>query len=167
MPTHPPRSSLLRTTLVCLLASVPVTACGGDGDVPNEAPIGNVERTGSITAANLAIVVDGSGGGVLVGTLVNDGEEADRLVDVQVVDEEGVEVPVEIEGGGVELPVDEAVQLAEAPLVVLSSDALRPGFRPELTLEFEVAPPIVDTASVEPATGPYAGVEVPEVALSR
>lgn len=149
------------TALLLALAGALLSGCGGGGDVPDEAPIGNVERSGTITAANLAIVVDGSGTGVLVGTLVNDGSEEDRLVAVEVVDEDGEAVPVEIEGGAVELPAGDAVQLAEAPLVVLSSESLRPGFRPGITLEFERAEAIVDTVGVEPDTGPYSGVEVP------
>lgn len=150
---------------VLALVAALLAGCGGDGDVPNEAPIGNVERTGEITVANLAVVVDGSGSGVLVGTIVNDGESADTLVGVSLEGPTGEPVPVEVTGGAVELPVDEPVQLAvragEAPLVVLTSDDLRPGFRAPIVLEFDEAPAITDTVGIESATEAYADVEVP------
>lgn len=150
-----PFASLLAATLMLTSACV-----AEDGEAePSE---GQVERNETVTAANLAIVTDGQGRGVLVGTLVNDGAGEDRLVDVDV-EGELVEFPVAVEliDGPVTLPTNTPVRLADDPAVVISSDRLVQGFRAPLELTFESSAPIVTTVTVEPQTDPYADIEIP------
>lgn len=156
------RTRMIRPSAVLMtLALVFMSACvAEDGDAePSE---GQVERTESVTASNLAIVTDGEGRGVLVGTLVNDGGGEDRLVDVDV-EGELVEFPVAVEliDGPVALPTETPVRLADDPTVVISSDRLVQGYRAPLELTFESSAPIVTTATVEPQTAPYEDIEIP------
>lgn len=149
---------VLASFTVVVLAGV-ITGCYADpGDA--EPSIGNVVRTETITAANLAFVSDGEGRATLVGTLFNEGQEADRLVDVDV-ETDGGPVEVELLRGPVDLPLEEPVRLADDPAVLVSSDDLRQGFRARLELTFERSSPISTTATVESRTGPYADVEIP------
>lgn len=152
------RQGSLLSGMVLMLAAF-VTGCYADpGD--DEPSIGNVERNETVTAANLAIVSDGQGNAVLVGTLINNGEEEDRLVDVEVSSESGP-VEVNLTDGPVDLPVEEPVRLAEDPRVTLRSEELRQGFRAPLELTFESSAAISTTVTVESQTGPYADIEIP------
>ncbi|EFQ82468.1 hypothetical protein HMPREF0063_11677 [Aeromicrobium marinum DSM 15272] len=146
------------------MAGLVLATAGCDADPPqHERSSGQVERTESVTAANLVIVVDGDGRGVLIGTLLNRGPGADRLVDVDAEGESLLELPIAVDlvGGPVTLPSDEPVRLAEQPEVVLSSVRLVPGFRAPLELTFAESDPIVTTVRVEARTGPYADVSIP------
>ena len=146
-------------SVVLMFVGVFSAGCYADpGD--DEASSGNVERNETVTASNLVIVSDGQGNAVLVGTLINNGETDDRLVDVDVESESG---PVEVSfvNGPVQLPVEEPVRLADDPAVTLRSEELRQGFRAPLELTFESSAPISTTVTVESQTGPYADVEIP------
>lgn len=152
------RQGSLLSGVVVLLAAF-VTGCYADpGD--DEPSIGNVERNETVTAANLAIVSDGEGNAVLVGTLTNNGEDSDQLVDVDVESEDGP-VEVDLAEGPVDLPVEEPVRLAESPKVTLQSAELRQGFRAPVELTFESSAAISTTVTVESQTGPYEDIEVP------
>lgn len=146
-------------SVVVMLLGVWSAGCYADpGD--DEPSSGNVERNETVTASNLVIVSDGQGNAVLVGTLINNGETEDRLVDVDV-ESESRPVEVSFVNGPVRLPVEEPVRLADDPAVTLSSEELRQGFRAPLELTFESSAPISTTVTVESQTGPYADVEIP------
>jgi hypothetical protein len=132
------------------------------GSGENEPSLGQVERNETVTASNLVIVTDGEGYGVLVGTLINDGDEQDRLVDVDVEGELSQPVRVELLDGAIALPPDSPVRLADDPTVAVSSDRLVPGFRVPLELTFDSSAAIATTVTVEPQTDPYADIEVPQ-----
>lgn len=152
------RHSVLLSAVLLFLAAL-VAGCYADpGD--DEPSVGNVERNETVTAANLAIVSDGQGNAVLVGTLVNNGDAEDRLVDVDVESERGP-VEVNLVNGPVELPVEEPVRLADSPAVTLESTELRQGFRAPLELTFDSSAAISTTVTVESQTGPYADIDIP------
>lgn len=152
------RKSALVSVVLMFLAGF-VTGCYADpGD--DEPSSGNVERNETVTAANLVIVSDGEGNAVLVGTLINNGEAEDRLVDVAVESESGP-VAVNLVNGPLELPVEEPVRLADGPAVTLQSAELRQGFRAPLELTFDSSATISTTVTVESQTGPYADIDVP------
>ncbi len=156
------RTRMIRPSAVLLTAALMLTsACGPDGDGDSQPPIGQVERNATVTASNLAIVTDGEGRGVLVGTLVNDGEGEDRLIDVDAEGELEFPIAVELVGGPVVIPPETPVQLADDPAVLISADRLVQGFRAPLELTFESSAQIVTTVPVEPRTGPYADIEIP------
>ncbi len=145
--------------VVVLVLAALLTGCfQQDTDV--EPSSGNVERNETVTAANLVIVTDGQGNGVLVGTLINNGETEDRLVGVDVESESGP-VEVELADGPVALPQEEPVRLADPVRVTLRSEQLRQGWRAPVELTFESSAAISTTVTVESQTGPYADVEIP------
>lgn len=152
------RRRIVAATASALL-TLGLTGCYADaGD--DEPSVGQVERTETVTASNLAFVSGGEGRATLVGTLLNEGEETDRLVDVDAETDSGP-VEVELVRGPVELPVDESVRLAPDPSVLITSDDLRQGYRVELELTFARSRSISTTVTVESQTGPYADVEIP------
>lgn len=158
------RRRIQRTSFVYVLAVVAVMlATGGCYADPGdyEPSIGQVERNATVTAANMAIVTDGEGRGVLVGTLINNGEVADRLLDVDVEGELSFPAAVALVDGPVLLPPEEPVRLADDPAVLVAADRLVQGFRAPLELTFEVSSPITTTVTVESQTGPYADIEIP------
>lgn len=152
------RRSALLSVVVAVLAVV--TAGCSSNEVEEKFSVGAVERNEVITAANVAIVTDGEGNAVLVGTLINDGEEADRLLDVDVASEIGP-IEVDLPEGPVDIPVGEPVRLAPEPLVTLRSEELRQGFRAPVELVFESSTPISVMVTVEPHTEPYEDIEIP------
>lgn len=146
-------------SMVALMLAASVSGCYTDPE--SEPSIGQVERNETVTASNLAIVSDGEGNAVLVGTLVNNGEVEDQLVDVDVESESGP-VEVTLVEGPIDLPVQEPVRLAEPPRVTLDSAELRQGFRAPLELTFESSAGISTTVTVEPHTSPYEDIEIPD-----
>lgn len=146
--------------VIMLVAGTAVLAgCGGD-DPQSEAPIGAVVRSERMDALNLAVVTDDGELGTLVGTLVNQADAPDTLQGVGVETEHD---PVEavLLQGAVPLPPDERVRLATDQRVVLRGD-LREGLFVELTLAFDGSRTLTTLVPVEPATGPYEDVEIPD-----
>lgn len=146
------------TLVVALFAGLVLTACADETEL--EPPIGQVENNATVTAANMAIVTDDEGNAVLVGTLVNNGEQEDRLLEVVVRTEGGETVPVTLTSDVV-LPVEEPVRLADDPSVLIGSEQLNQGFRAPLELAFAESEPIETTVTVEPRSGPYKDIEIP------
>lgn len=151
------RSALL---VAWLAAATLLAACGRD--VEAEPSFGQVERNESLTAANLTIVTDGEGNGVLVGTIINNAPETDMLTDVRVRGEIA-ELPVDVllVRGPVSLPTQEPVRLADDPAVLVDAERLRVGFRAPIRLVFARSTTIETTVTVEAQTGIYADIEVP------
>ncbi|NPC43339.1 hypothetical protein [Nocardioides sp. zg-1230] len=134
------------------------TSCA-ERPVETEASIGQVERTESMDALGMALVTNGQGAARLVGTLVNQADDPDRLIGVDVEPTVG-SFDVVIADGPIVLPPEEPVTLARDAQMTVFTDRFVPGFRPELRLVFLNSAPIVTTVPVETQTGPYAEVEV-------
>lgn len=137
-----------------------MTSCS-EPEVATEPSIGQVERTESMDALGMALVTNGQGAARLVGTLVNNADEPDRLIGVDV-DPTVESFDVVIADGPIVLPPEEPVTLARDAQMTVFADRFVPGFRPELRLVFLNSAPIVTTVPVETQTGPYAEVEVLE-----
>lgn len=155
---------LRRTTrylLTCVLLTLTLTSCMEEDRDPTGAGVGQYERTQSIDALNLVLVTNGEGVARLVGTLLNEGEEVDRLVGMDIDTEIG-DFSVIVADAPVELAPDEPVKLARDAQVTVLSDALRPGYRAELLLVFRNSEPIATTVLVERQEGIYEDVEVME-----
>ncbi len=151
----------IRCLLMCLLLAIPLTACAPEPQEAEEAAVGQVERTETIDALNLVLVTRGDGVARLVGTLVNEAEEEDRLVGVDVDTEVG-EFSVILADAPIVLTTDDPVKLARDAEVTVLSPALRPGFRAELQLVFSNSEPILTTVPVKLQEGIYEDVEVRE-----
>lgn len=142
-----------------------LTACGEDDlasvDGPDNAdpPLGAVERTENIDALNLVLVTEGEGVARLVGTVINQAEETDRLIGIDVDTEVGPYSLIFAEGPLL-LPTDEPLRLAREAEVTVVSDRLRPGFTAEVTLLFENSAPVVSEVLVKLREGVYSDVEV-------
>lgn len=137
-------------------------ACGtscAERRVESEPSIGQVERTKSMDALGMALVTNGRGAARLVGTLVNNAEESDRLIGVDV-DPTVESFDVVIADGPIVLPPEEPVTLARDAQMTVFADGFVPGFRPEIRLVFLNSAPIVTTVPVETQSGPYSEVEV-------
>jgi len=117
----------------------------GCSEEPRAEPsLGQVERTETITAADLVLVTNGRGVARMVGTLVNDAEEEDRLVGLDIATDVG-EYSVTSAEGPIVLPTDEPVKLARDTLVTVLSDSLRPGCRADIRLSFRNSETITTT----------------------
>lgn len=150
----------LRSLLFFLaLALVPLTGCAGTKKSQGEPSLGQVERTETITAADLVLVTNGRGVARLVGTLLNDAEEEDRLVGLDIATDIG-EYSVTFAEGPIVLPTGEPVRLARDALVTVLTNSLRPGFRADMRLSFRNSETITTTVLVEPQKGVYAEVEI-------
>ena len=158
--TQTSRSSTRRLlTLVMMLVTVGALSGCSSNDLEYEPSIGSNARTPSMQALSLAVVTDGEGLGTLVGTMVNEGDETDRLVDVQATAETGP-IPTRLPGGPVALPTDEPVRLSTTKAVLMESDNLRQGYWVDLTLSFADSRQMTLKAPVEPRSGPYAEIEI-------
>jgi hypothetical protein len=145
--------------MACALPLLLGAGCNQDS-TESEPSVGQVERTNTMTAANLAFVTAGEGTATLVGRLINDGEQPDRLVDVDAESEQGP-LDVRLVGEPVAVQPTEPVRLGPEPSVVAELQGMQPGLRVELELSFERSAPISTTVTVESQTGPYADIEVP------
>lgn len=146
------------TVAAVVVGAATLGGCGAD-DPETEAPIGAVVRSERMDALNLAVVTDDGETGTLVGTFVNQADEADALTGVTVETERG---PVEafLLDGEVELPPEEPVRLATEQRVGLRGELPKGRFI-EVTLELEDSRTLSTLVPVEPPTGPYDDVEVP------
>lgn len=80
------RARTLVATLVVLALGLAAAGCS-EVRPTTAPPLGQVERTGSIKALDLVLVTNGKGVARLVGTLVNEAEEPDRLVGIDLAAE--------------------------------------------------------------------------------
>lgn len=150
--------------LVGVVSAVVVTALAGCTSTDRRADgvdesRGQVERTPTMAALDLVLVTDGKGVARLVGTLVNQAEEPDRLIGLDV-DTEPPGHSVILADGPYVLPEDEPVRLYRDTNVTMIADAITPGYRADLTLVFANSAPIRTTVPVETNTGVYRDIEV-------
>lgn len=154
---HVHRSTAI--VLAILLALV-MSSCAGD-DEDYEASDGEVARTDSIDALNLVLVTDGEGVARLIGTLVNQADQPDELVDLTLEAEPESGYSVVLGGESIPLAPDEPLRLyRDAQVTVVADDAFRPGFRADVVLTFADSEPLRTTVPIERNTGPYSDVEV-------
>lgn len=120
---------------------------------------GQVTRTATMDALDLVLVTNGKGVARLVGTLVNQGDQQDRLVGLDV-DSEPAGHSVILADGPYVLPEGEPFRLYREANVTVVAEAFSPGYRADLTLVFAESAPITTTVPVERNTGIYRDVEV-------
>lgn len=150
-----------RRTVACLCTVVALgalTGCGGN-DLRYEPAIGSNARTASIQALSLAVVTNGHGVGTLAGTLINEADGADRLLDVRTTSEIGP-IGTTLPDGPVALPHEEPVRLATTSAVMMRSDNLRQGYWIDLVIRFDDSSELSMKVPVEPQSGPYADIEI-------
>jgi hypothetical protein len=148
-----------RKVLLFGLAMVLWMLSGCSEEPEAEPSLGQTERTESITATDLVLVTNGDGVARMVGTLINEAEEQDRLVGLDIETDVG-EYAVTFAEGPIVLPTDEPVKLARDALVTVVSDSLRPGLRADLRLSFRNSETIDTTVLVKPQSGVYEEVEI-------
>lgn len=120
---------------------------------------GQVARTDTMDALDLVLVTNGKGVARLVGTLVNQADQPDRLIGVDV-DTEPVGHSVILADGPYVLRQDEPFRLYRDANLTVVADAITPGYRADLTLVFADSAPVTTTVPVETNTGVYRDIEV-------
>jgi hypothetical protein len=120
---------------------------------------GQVARTETMDALDLVLVTNGKGVARLIGTLVNQADEPDRLVGLDV-DAEPAGHSVVLADAPYVLEPDEPFRLYRDGNVTLVAEAMAPGYRADLTLVFARSTPITTTVPVERDTGVYRDIEV-------
>lgn len=156
-----PRSMRPLRPPLLLLALVLATlvGCGGDGPHDDaEVSHGNDERTGEVKGLSMAAVTNGEGVAAVVGTLLNESDEPDRLVGVEATSERGPVRAVLAEE--VDLPKEEPLRLARENLVTLVSEVLVPGRFITVTFTFAESPALEMQVPVEPHGEAYADIEI-------
>lgn len=154
---HPRQAAV--TWLGALGLVLSLGACTGANPASVSPVGGQVERTETIAALNLVLVTNGDGAARLIGTLINEGDQTDRLIGLDV-DAEPPGYSVLLLDGPVILPEDDPLRLYRDANVTVVSEAFRPGFRADVTLVFAESEPIVTTVPIERNTGTYAEVEI-------
>lgn len=154
---HPRHAAV--SVLGALTLALSLGACTEDNPASVPPVAGQVERTATMDALNLVLVTNGDGAARLIGTLVNQADEPDRLVGLDV-DAEPPGYSVLLVDGPVVLPEGDPVELYRDANVTVVSEAFRPGFLADVTLVFAESEPIVTSVPIERNTGIYAEVEV-------
>ena len=145
--------------VVAVLVALVLAGCGSDRpDVVDESR-GQVERTASIDALDLVLVTNGDGVARLIGTLINQADETDRLVGLDV-EAEPPGYSVIFADGPYALPEDDKLRLYRDANVTVISEAFSPGYRADVTLVFANSEPLTTTVPIERNTGIYRDVEV-------
>lgn len=151
--------------LACAIVSIVALTCSLAGcsddrraDGVDESR-GQVERTATIDALDLVLVTNEKGVARLIGTLINQADQPDRLVGLDV-DSEPPGHSVILADGPYVLPEDEPLRLYRDANITLLSEAFTPGYRADVTLVFAHSEPISTTVPVETNTGIYKDVEV-------
>lgn len=161
------RLDRLRRGLAALAvaAVVPVTAsCAASFGAATQEPYtpgdGVWADTGDLQLRNLIAVSDLQGRATLVGTIINQGSEADRLVGVSVPRGRSAAQPVALEPGRPAV-LGVRTELGEPSQVTLQSPRIQAGRTITLRFEFEDAAPVSAEVMVVRRTGPYATVPPP------
>jgi len=157
---HRHRRTRTLTAVLAVLLALGLAACGSDrrADTVDESS-GQVERTESIDALNLVLVTDGTGVARLIGTLVNQADERDRLVGLDV-DAEPPGYSMVFADGPYALPEDGKLRLYRDANVTVIAEAFEPGYRADVTLVFASSEPLTTTVPIERNTGIYKDIEV-------
>lgn len=157
------RASRAAHTVIALLV-VPIMLLVGcaEHDRPRYEPAaGTNARIKGMDALGVAVVIDDTGVGTLVGTLLNTADTPNALVSANAVTDRAA-IGIVMPRGDLELPPDDLVKLAPNSAVSLTSAKLTPGFYAEIELEFRHGPSMELLVPVEPQKGPYAEIEVTE-----
>lgn len=168
--SRPARATRALTTAAAALL---LAGCGAGFDAQTglvQGGIGAQAEVGQVNVLNVLLVAPAEEGGesnegqtaaALVAGVVNEAEEADRLVAVSLPEADG-EVPSTLPPGGVELPTDRLVSFnseSGQPLTILGpSDLLRLGTTVQVRMSFERAGDVTVPAVVYAAEGDYAEV---------
>ncbi len=134
---------LLRTAAAITLLPLGLSACtSATTDVVYTPAQGVTERDAEVDVLNALIVSDEEGEGRFIAGLANDNREAgDALVEVSGAGEDA-SVEVEMKGGAIELEPGGFVQIADigsqadGVQVIVSGDAVKPGYFVRLSLQF-------------------------------
>ena len=145
-----------------LLGPALLSGCSveASGDVTSYQPaIGSNARTEQVDALGVAIVVDATGNGRVVGTLLNTENRRHALTGA-TVKSDGVPRRSALLADVVLLPPGEAVHLAHEAPVSVPADQLSVGSFVELTLDVTDGELVQMLVPVEAKKGPYADVDV-------
>jgi hypothetical protein len=154
------RTRALAGTVALVLAMVLAGCTGTDRRAAGvDESRGQVERTESMDALDLVLVTNGKGVARLIGTLVNQADQPDRLVGLDV-DTEPAGHSVVVADAPYVLEQDEPFRLYRDGNVTVYADAFAPGYRADLTLVFARSVPITTTVPVKRNTGVYRDIEV-------
>lgn len=146
---------------IALIMPVIALVLGGCSNALNyEVAIGASEKQPSVAALSIAAVTKKQGTARLSGTLLNRGDNPDRLVRVEASSERG-SVSAHLEAA-VTLRAGEPLRLARNRVVTLKSDHLVPGYLIDVTFVFEGAAPVSMKVPVEAQDDAYADIEVTE-----
>lgn len=122
-------------------------------------------REGDVSVLSAAIVADAAGdSGILSAGLVGLPDQDDSLTSVQVTDDEGTALTVEIVGGAVDIPAGQLVLTADGADVAISGAELTPGTLLDVAFTFANAAPVSGSVPVVEREGAYA--EVPAAPAS-
>jgi hypothetical protein len=144
---------------MAVLLALVLAGCGADRpDVVDESR-GQVERTDSVDALNLVLVTNGDGVARLIGTLINQADEPDRLIGLDV-DAEPTGYSFSFADGPYVMPEADKLRLYRDANVTVISEAFAPGYRADVTLVFANSEPLTTTVPIERNTGIYQDVEV-------
>lgn len=145
---------------IALLMPVVALLLGGcSSDLTYEVAIGASEKKPSVAALSIAAVTKGQGTARLSGTLLNRGDDPDRLVRVKAASERGP-VSADLKADAVTLYAGEPLRLAPNRVVTLKSEDLVPGYLIDVTFVFEGAAPVSMKVPVEAQDDAYADIEV-------
>ena len=155
------RRSIVAAAVV--LAAPALVSCGFDAptDQVYTPAEGVNDRSGSVDVLNALIVSGEDGSGTLVAALVNnDQENDDTLTGVAGAGEDG-SATISIEGGQVDVPASELVQLADDGAVSVDTGRVQAGNFVELQFSFERGETVTVKAPVVTDEGDYADVPLP------
>jgi hypothetical protein len=123
--------------------------------------VGLTDRTGQVYAVDTLVVTNGHGDGTVVAALINQAHQTDILRAVSAVTDQGTKLKVgPLPGGGLRLPYEQSVQLANSGAVRVSGSTLQAGSVIHLTFTFQQAAPVQVDAPVVTDSSTYSSVPV-------
>lgn len=169
-----------RIAAVAVVAALPLAAgCaagkGAQTQKQYQPGVGSDNRDGHVYALNLLVVGDDNGDGTLVGTLINQQDCPDYVIEIQAVDNAGggietspfppveeirTDCPVTAPDAGVALPSQEPAKFPDDAMFQLQADTVVPGTFITLTLRFAQAGELEIDVPVVAESPIYDGVEV-------
>jgi hypothetical protein len=158
------RGSVLAATVLLIVAWT-TTGCTQQ-DLRYQPSVGVTDMSQDVHALSLTVVTDNAGTATLVGTLLNQGSQADSLVRVSATSSSPAGHPVTagLGHGPVALPVGQPVQLAPISAVTLTSESFPAGDTLDMTLAFSRSGQIDLLVVVFPQDGVFGDVEVARAA---
>lgn len=163
------QSSRCRRLLAAALVTAALPAlsgCAANFSSPVEQQynpsVGVDVRTDGVWGMNMLVVLPSSGGqGTLVGALLNQSGQTDRLVSATVsAQPHQGSLRSKLVRPGAELKPGQLVEMSDPTTVAVQGD-VTPGLFVNLTLQFQRSREIHTQVPVVPPTGPYAQVQLP------